>query len=37
MSATVANARHAVVALLGAMICTAMLVSASAPAVVLVA
>lgn len=33
----VTNARHTVVALFGALICTAMLVSASAPAVVLVA
>ena len=36
MIATI-NARHAIVALFGAFMCTAMLVSASAPTVMLVA
>lgn len=31
------NARHAIVAFFGAVMCTAMLVSASAPAVALIA
>lgn len=34
---TTHNARHAIVALFGAFMCTAMLVSASAPAVALIA
>ena len=37
MTATANNARHAIVALFGAVVCTMMLVSASAPAITLVA